>query len=259
MTRFVIKTLVCVLLAATEAQAGGITTANVKVRITGEGCGDLKDVVLVINGHDGKDRRVTLVRDPEFGPDERCRWKTDLGRSTISTTVATFSLRVGPIRTGCQRAGADEEKLFANVEFSYPVEGTFRNVNVKIVPPMQVSYVRYVHPTAEGREPIACREAATLVHGQGAISNATFDGEDVYFDFGAFDANRQRLGLLLNDIVVDDATLLLTRDGVVYRLIVQRAKGKVRSAPTLSSNAISLDITKLADLKFERAEFRVIK
>ena len=39
----------------------------------------------------------------------------------------------------------------------------------------------------------------------------------------------------------------------------QRVKGKVRSAPTISSNAISLDIKMLADLKFERAEFQVIK
>ncbi|HEV7923319.1 MAG TPA: hypothetical protein VGR02_21255, partial [Thermoanaerobaculia bacterium] len=76
---------------------------------------------------------------------------------------------------------------------------------------------------------------------------------------GPADRKGQTLGLLLDDIVVDDGTLVLNRDGVVYRLIVQRAKGKGRSAPTLSSNAISLDIKKLGELKLERAEIEVIK
>ena len=252
MTRFVIKTLICVLLVATAAQAG-ITTANVKVSVSGKRCGELKnlDVYLVINGNDREDRWVKLVRDGD------CHWMKDLEAGTISTSIATFSLRAGMMRSGCQRAGADEKKLVANIEFSYSGKGEFRNVSVKIVPSMPVSYVRYVHLSDEGLNPIKCREFATLTDGEGSISNAKFKDEDVYFDFGPFNANRERLGLLLNGL--DDGTLLLTIDGVVYRLTVQRVKGKVRSAPTLSSNAMSLDIKKLTDLKFERAEFQVIK
>jgi hypothetical protein len=131
-------------------------------------------------------------------------------------------------------------------------------VKVKIEPPMITSYVRYVHPFEQDRNPIPCHEFATFAKGQGTISSTKFDDEDVYFDFGPFNA-KQAPGLPLKDIVVDDNTVLLTIDGVVYRLTVQRAKGKVMSAPTLSSNAISLNIKKLVDLKFQRAEFQVVK
>lgn len=253
MKALVIRTLVCVLLAATAAQAG-ITTANVKVLVTGRHCGELKDVFLVINGEDLEARWVKL--DPDGSS---CHWKADLGDGTISTSIATFSLRAGSMRSGCQKASADEAKLLANVEFSYSGARSFRTMSVKIEPPMRVSYVRYVHPFTEDRNPIPCREFATFEKGKGAINSATFEDEDVYFDFEPFKPKRPALGLLLNKIVVDDGTLLLTLDGVVFRLTVQRAKAQVRSAPTLSSNALSIDIKKLADLKFDHAEFQVIK
>jgi hypothetical protein len=133
-------------------------------------------------------------------------------------------------------------------------------VSVKIEPPMPVSYVRYVRPFAGDRIPgIPCREAATFAKGQGAINNAKLEEEDVYLHLGAFNPKRQPVGLLLNNIVVDTGTLVLTQDGVVYRMTVQRAKGQMRNTPTFSSNAISVDIKILGDLKFERAEFQVIK
>ena len=253
MIRLVIKTLVCALLAATAAQAG-ITTSNVRVLVTGKHCSELKDVYLVIKGNDLEDRWVKL------DPDGTCRWKADLGDGSISTSVARFSLRADLARSGCQKAAANEAELTANLEFSCCVKGPFRNVSVKIEPPMQVSYARNVRPFAGDRIPgIPCLETAVFAQGQGAIGNAQFDGEDVYLNFGRFDPKRPTLGLLLNNIVVDDGRLVLTLDGMIYRLIVQRAKGKARSAPTLSSNAITIDIKKLSDLKFERAEFEVIK
>ena len=257
MTRFVSKNLLFVLLVATSAQAAGITTADVRVHITGKGCEKLNDVYLVINGDDLDARWVKLNPDKDEGS---CHWETNLGeRGTISTSIASFSLRAGMMRSGCQRAGADEVRLRASIEFAYSGEGTFRNVKVKIAPPMIASYVRYVHPFAEDRNPIPCREIATFARGQGAISSTKFDDEDVFLHLGAFNPKRQPVGLLLNKVVVDDGTLVLTQDGVVYRMTVQRAKGQMRNAPALSSNAISLDIKILGDLKFERAEFQVIK
>jgi hypothetical protein len=247
-----IRTLICVLLAATAAQ-GGITTAQVKVFISGD-CSKLSDVYLVINGDDRPDFRVTL--DPV--EHERCVWSKNLG-ATISTTIATFSLRAGAARSGCQRADADAAATEprANINFSDFQKGEFRNVTVKIVPSMPVSYVREVHLSNEGVNPTKCREFATLADGEGSISNAKFKGEDVWFDFGPLNLKHYPLGLNLNEIMVDDRPRVLIRDGVVYRLMVQRAKGTARSAPTFSSTAISLDIKKLG--KFERAEFQVIK
>lgn len=248
-----VKTLVCVLLAATAAQAQ-ITTSRVNVLVTGKRCSELKEVYLVINGDDLEDRWVKL------DPAGTCRWTADLGDGSISTSVAGFSLRGDFARSDCQRAAANEEELSANLEFACCIQGPLRNVSVKIQPPMPVSYVRDVRPFAGARiRGIKCLESATFSEGQGAISHAQFSGEDVYLHLGPFDRKRPTIGLLLDDIVVDDGALVLTRDGVVYRLIVQRAKGKERSAPTLSSNAISLDIKKLGELKLERAEIEVIK
>jgi hypothetical protein len=249
----VVKTLVCVFLAAATAQAQ-ITTSNVKVLVSGRQCGELKDVSLVINEDDDEDHWIKLDSDGT------CRWKADLGDGTISTSTARFSLRADLGRSGCQKAKANATEMIAHLEFSCCIGGPLHNVTMKIEPPMPVTYVRDVPPFERDRIPgVRCLEFATFKQGRGAIGNAQFDGEHVYLHLGPFDSKRPTLGLLLNDIVVDDGTLVLTRDDVVYRLTVQRAKGKMRSAPTLSSNAISIDIKKLGDLKFERAELEVIK
>jgi hypothetical protein len=248
------KTLVCVLLAATASQAG-ITTANVKVLVSGKRCIELKDVYLVINGKDLEDRWVKL------DPAGTCRWKTDLGDGgTISTDDARFSLRAGLARSGCQKAGANETEMTANLEFSCCIDGPFRNLRVKIEPSMPVSYARNVQPFPEDRSTgIPCSETATFTEGRGSISNAIFGREHIYLHLGPYDRNPPALGLLLDDIITDEDRSVLTIDGVTFRLMVQRAQGKMRSAPTLSSNAITLDIKKLEALKFERAEFEVIK
>jgi hypothetical protein len=249
----IVKTLVCLLLAATAVQAQ-ITTSRVNVLVTGKRCSELKEVYLVINGADLEDQWVRL------DPAGTCRWTADLGDGSISTSVAGFSLRADFARSDCQRATANEEELTANIEFACCVAGPLRNVSVKIEPPMPVTYVRDVRPFAGSRIPgIKCTERATFTEGAGSIGGLQFTGEDVFLYLGPFDRKRPTLGLLLDEVVTDDAPLILTRDGVVYRLIVQRATGKGRSAPTLSSNAISLDIKKLGELKLERAEIEVIK
>jgi hypothetical protein len=250
------ESLACVLfvlLAASAAQAQ-ITTSRVKVLVTGKRCSELKEVYLVINGEDLEDRWVRLE------PAGACRWTADLGDGSISTSIARFSLRGDFARSDCQKAAANEEELSANLEFACCVQGPLRNVSVKIQPPMPVSYTRNVRPFPGARiRGIPCIEQATFSDGQASIGHAQFTGEDVYLNLGPFDRRRQTLGLLLDDIVDDDGTVILTRDGVVYRMAVQRAKGKARSAPTLSSNAIAVDIKKLGQLKLERAEIEVIK
>lgn len=250
------KSLVCVLLpllAASAVQAQ-ITTSRVKVLVTGKRCSEMKEVYLVINRDDLEDRWVRLE------PAGTCRWTADLGDGSISTSIAEFSLRGDFARSDCQKAAANEEDLSAELEFACCVQGPLRNMSVKIQPPMPVTYIRDVKPFPGARvRGIPCRESATFSEGQGSIGQAQFSGEDVYLHLGPFDGKRQTLGLLLDDVVDDDGTLVLTRDGVVYRMAVQRAKGKARSAPTLSSNAITLDSKKLGELKLERAEIEVIK
>jgi hypothetical protein len=248
--RIVIRTLVCFLLAASTAQAG-ITTSNVNVVVTGKRCGELKDVYLVINGNDLEDRWIKLE------PAGTCRWTADLG-STISTTTARFSLRAGVARSDCQKAAANEAKLTANLVFACCSPGL--NVGVKIEPPMRVTYVRNVRPYSGAQIPgVPCFEEATFPEGQGAISSAQFSGEDVYLHFWPAGPKQQTSGLLLDGIVSDKSPRILNRDDVAQRLMVQRAQGKSAIAPTLSSNALSLDLKKLAELKFERAQIEAIK
>jgi len=250
-----VKTLVFVLLATTAAHAQ-VTTSRVNVRVTGPRCGDLKKVYLVINEDDLEDRWVRL----EAVGTDTCRWTTDLGAGgSISTSVAKFSLRGDFARSDCQTAAANEELLIADLEFACCVQGPLRKVSVKIDPPMPVSYVRDVRPLAGTRRGIKCLERATFGEGQGSIGHAQFTGEDVYLHLGPFDRKQPTLGLLLDDVVNDDGPIVLTRDGVVYRLAVQRAKGKARVAPAVSPNAILIDVKKLGTLKLERAEIEVMK
>lgn len=253
MTRLVlIETLVFVLLTASAAQAQ-LTTSIVKVHITGDGCDQLENVRLVINGNDFPESRVRLKRV------EGCEWEADLGDATISTSTARFSLRAGVARSDCQKAAANEKPRFANLHFSYR-PGTFRNVSVKIEPSMPFSYVRKVplsrNPGALG---VPCTEQAMFPEGEGAIGNTDFSGEDVYLHLWPVARNQQTFGLLLDKVVSDKGPMVLGRHDVAQRLTVQRAQGKGGSAPTLSSNAIDFDLRKLAELKFERARIEVIK
>ncbi len=253
--RIVINTLVFLLLAATTAQAG-ITTSNVNVLVTGKRCGELKDVYLVINGNDLEDRWVKLE------PAGTCRWTADLG-GTISTSSAKFSLRAGVARTDCQKAAANEEKLTANLVFACCDQSPLHDMAVKIEPPMPVTYVRNVRPHAASQVPgVPCTEMARFPDGQGAISSAQLSGEDVYLHFWPVSPKRPTPGLLVDDIVGNAAgkgPRILNRADVAQRFMVQRAQGKAASAPTLSSNAYSLDLKKLAELKFERARIEVTK
>ena len=248
------KTLVCFLLAV-AAQAE-ITTSRVNVRVRGEGCDELKKLYLVINERDLKEQWVALTPGRET-----CHWTTDLGSGTISTSIARFSLRADSARSDCQKAAVSPDELSANLEFACCARDPLRNVSVKIEPSMPVSYFRVVRPFAGAlvRGIEDCVERATFSEGQGSIGHTQFTGEDVYLHLGRAGRKKPGPGLLLDDVVVDDGTLVLTPDGVVYRLIVQRAKGKHRSAPTLSPNAADVDIKKLGELKLERAEIEVIK
>jgi hypothetical protein len=252
MTRIVFKTLVCVLLTATAAQAQ-ITTSNVNVVVTGKRCGELKDVYLVVNGNDFGDQWVKLE------PAGTCQWKVDLG-DTISTKSAKFSLRADLVRTDCHKAAANETELTANLVFACCTQGPLRKVGVKIEPPIPVTYVRNVRPDARARVPgVPCIERAEFDQGQGAIGSTLFSGEDVYLRLWPVDRKLLTTGLLLDEIVDDKGPRVLNRDDVAQRLMVQRAQGKAAIAPTLSSNARSLDLKKLAEVKFERAHIEVIK
>lgn len=247
------EVLLALFLAAAAAQAQ-VTTSRVNVLVTGARCGELKNVFLVIDGDDLEDLWIRLE------PAGTCRWTADLGQGTISTALSRFSLRVDLARTDCHQAAANEEQLAAELEFACCAPGTLRNVRVKTEPPMPVSYLRDVRPYASSRVgAIRCLEKGTFAEGIGAIRHTQFTGEDVFLQFGAPKPSRTDVGLLLDDVVADGRPLVLSRDDVVYRLAVQRAQGKARTSPTLSSNAITIDVKKLGTLKLRRAEIEVLK
>lgn len=233
-----------------------VTTSRVNVLVTGKRCGDLKKVFLVINGEDLEDRWIRLE------PAGTCRWTADLGEEgAISTKLSYFSLRFDDFaRTDCHRAAGNVEKVIAELEFACCADSPLRNLRIKTAAPIPVSYLRDVRPSPTARVGgIRCTEYGSFSEGAGAIAHTQFSGEDVYLQLGAVEPQLKVPGLLLDDIVVDDGVRVLTRDGVVYRLAVQRAKGKSRTPPTLSSNAISVDVKKLGALKLERAEIEVLK
>ncbi len=196
-----------------------------------------------------------------------CHWTKDLGvDDSFSTTLSHFSLRVdfaeghGGARTDCRQAAANEETLTAEIKFGCCSDVKLRDVRVTTDPPMPVSYLRVVPQVRDKRvRAIECTEVATFPKGTGRIGHTQLTDEHVYLQLGTPKPKRAMPDLLLDDIVVDDGTLVLTRDGVTFRLMVQRARGKMRSAPNLSSPAITLDIKKLEELKFKRAELEVIK
>lgn len=232
-----------------------ITTSRVNVLITGARCAELNNVFLVIDDEDLEERWIALE------PAGRCRWTADLGESgSLSTALSHFSLRVDFGRTDCRQAAPNEEKLVAELEFACCAQGPPRNIRVRTEPPMPVSYLRDVRPLAGTPvRSIRCIEGGAFAEGTGAIRHAQFSGEDVYLQLGTARPKRTTPGLLLDDIVTDDGALVLTRDGVAYRLAVQRAKGKARTTPTLSPNALAIDIKKLGELKLQRAEIEVLK
>jgi hypothetical protein len=260
------RALVCVLFAA-AAQAQ-LTTSRVDVHLTGDTCKEIRNVVLVIDDKDVNDR-ITLdpLHDKTHGS---CWWTTNLGvDGSYSTTLSHFSLRVDfatkgeGARTDCHQAGANYDDLAGEIEFRCCSDRHFRDVHVTTDPPMSVSYLRRVPNKSEPRvRGIDCVEVGALAAGTGTIGHTQFPGEHIELQLGTPKPDRKVTGLILNDIndiAAGDGTLILTRDGVVYRLLVQRAKGKMRTVATFSSNAISLDIKKLGELKFRRAEFEVIK
>jgi hypothetical protein len=198
--------LTCVLLAAFAAQAQ-ITTSRVNVRLTGH-CGDLKQVYLVIDGDDLEERWIPLQRI------DGCHWTTDLGESgSISTALSHFSLRLDDVaRSDCHRAEANEEKLAAELEFACCADTPLRNVRVTTEPPMPVSYLRDVRPSPTTRiGAIRCTEWGTFHEGGGAIGHTQFSGEDVHLQLGSVEPEPKKPGLLLDDLVVDDGALVLTR------------------------------------------------
>lgn len=258
------RVFVCVLLAAATVQAQrDITTSLVKVRITGPHCDELHKVLLVIDDLDDITRSKELTKVT----DETCFWSTDLGEAgTYSTKLSHFSLRVDLGRTDCHQAYPNETKRTGELEFACCIEGPVRDLRVKTEPAMPVSYLRIVPkdpgaPESEHRRTraIDCTETSFFPRGTGSISYAQFPAETIYLQLGAPKPQRKAHGLDLKEIVVDGHTVILRRDGVVYRLIVQRGQGRDGSSPTLSSNAISIDVKKLSELKLESVEFTAIK
>jgi hypothetical protein len=241
------RAVVCVLFAAGVAQAQ-VTTSNVWVRINGPGCSEVRNVSLVMDDDD-----PTWFTLDNTGA---CVWTADIGDANrFSTKYSHFSLRFDSGRMDCRQATASG--LVAQFQFFYSGPAPFHDLRVTTEPSMPVSYLRRLEPNQQGG--IACTEVGAFPAGSGQILRTQLSGEKIDLQFGLSEPKRPILGLLLNGIVIDKGTLILKRDGVTYRLLVQRAQGKAWIAPTLSSNAISLDDERLDQLKLKRVEIASIK
>jgi len=238
------------------------------VFITGDRCEKVQKVSLVIDDDDLRDSWIPMdpLRDKNNNK-MACHWTTNLGvNGSVSTALSHFSMRVDfaerrhGARTNCYQASPNDEALSAEVQAPCCLDEHFQDLLVNTKPPMPVSYLRRVPKNP--KKPllgVACTETGTFSLGTGEIGHTQFSGEHIDLQLGESNPKRKAPGLILNGVIAGDDTLVLTQNGVAYRMSVQRAKGQMGSPPTLSSNAISVDIKILSDLKFERAEFRVIK
>ena len=245
------RTVVCVLFASAAAQAQ-ITTSKINVSVSGEHCSEMKDVYLIIDGDDFNGRWVKLKNV------EDCQWTKNL-TDTLSTALSYFSLRFNFGRTDCHKAIPDLGEFAAKLEFVCCSPARLRNLSLNIEPQMPVSYIRDVHKNPQSRiGAIDCVEFGTFLEGTGEIQRTQFSDEKIYLQLGRTKANRRKLGLPLNDLAGGRDALVLTRDGLTFELAAYRAKGRTNT-PTLSSNAISIDLKQFDQLKLKSVEFAVIK
>lgn len=241
--------LVCLLLPA--AAQGQVTTSNVHVRINGPDCGKLQDVFLIMDDEDNG--WIKLNKAPGD-----CEWEKKLGQDrSFLTSHSHFSLRYDSGRTDCRQAAPNknEKDLVGELEFNCCSGDPLRNLRVTTDPRMPISYVRHVGRDRQAPRSIDCNEGGIFDKGTGPISYVQFSDENVYIEFGTPAPKLRLQGLSLNAVVAGGDTVVLQRNGVVYRLAVQRAKAKTKTGmPTFSSNAISIDVKKLGDLKLDHVE-----
>jgi hypothetical protein len=233
--------------------ARGATTSILRVKLTR--CEGVHDVHMVLNGKDGE--WISLERT---GTADKCEWRTDEKDPSFSTTRAFISLRLGIGRSGCHRPGVDESnelQPLALIDLACcPARSTTVTVRT-IEPDMPVSYLRIVRALDDARtgarsRSIPCTELGSFTNGLGNVQQVA-EREQVRLQLNAGQPDPRAFGLRVDGLPDKP----LTPDGIVYRLIDQRAKGMDGSAARLSPNAIEVDALKLERMGLRKLEVTV--
>lgn len=247
--------LVAFIVVNTAAHAALVENLTIALRgdcMDEDGKQVIEVIRVVMDGDDSSKARLRVSKGPL-----PCTWiaYTD---GTVSTEDSYVSLRVGSgrARTECHKISAADGSPNASypqgkVDYDCCNDEPVRRVVVSAQPPLPVRYVRDVKPEMPGirRHPSSrpCLEHSALTVEGGKIDDVQFAGETIYLQIGTPQVAPKARGLAVNNLLPakSDEPIHLTRDGVVYRLIIQHAKREGR----LSPNAIELEIRQIQATK----------
>ncbi|HJQ38523.1 MAG TPA: hypothetical protein VKB93_15400 [Thermoanaerobaculia bacterium] len=216
-----------------------MTTNQLRIKFRGA-CTDLAKLSVVVQGEDGEMER-------ENATGHGCNW-TVTTTKRFSTDFAFFSLRTAGARTDCQKAVVAKDDV---AELTYGCCNSDRLRAITITTNVPTSYLRDV-PTL----PRPCVEHGNFSSMPGNITHVQFKAETIYLQLGRSVANTKLLGLRVDDLP-DLQRKPLTRNDVVYRLLIQRAKAQDKSAARLVPNAIDIDLENLKRIRLERLAIKV--
>lgn len=218
-----------------------------------------KKLVIDIDDCPPEVEKVQAVQD---GDDQRligllhtakpCEWSREL---EFSTNLASFSLRLSGNRTECvHTVPRKEEQIwigYARFKGGAALPG--RVVRIEVQPPqLSVSYLRQLREHLPGIDSGRRCVEWGILSPDGAIDHVNFGMETIHLQLGAESPDVLAVGLHVNDLLpraLKAGYVPLTLDGVVHRLLVQRAEDG-----NLSSNAIDLDEVKFKDVGLEKVE-----
>ncbi len=251
------------LLVAVTVQAARVEDLLIQLnglQITADGrC--LKDgkeisVDVVMNGDDGS--RLTV------GPGPRpCTWIAYTnGPASTEDSFVSLRIRPGKGRSRCLRFLPDNAQPGSvprgKVSWDCCRFEPVQRVNVTAFPAIEMSYVRDLDAESPPGLSRRCAEDATL--SENGIEDVQFRLERIYLQLGAQSVDRRVRrragGLLLNDLQPQTGGFVeLTREGVVYRLILQSGKQQGRIAPNSNElSANNVEETRLGRLVIQVVE-----
>jgi hypothetical protein len=238
------------------------TTNTVEIDFQGTPCWDAdhqpKTVQVVVNGSE-------TSQFTAYWNETSHQWTGERTQKSFPAESSRASLRLGGMRTECEKSVP--HKSAAQFLFSCD-KRTARKVTFSTNPPdIKIGYVRR-HPQAS----VDCTEWGYFLTGPKPVIDI-WPNETVRLHLGWTREDHDALGLLVispdrpalirfnqigPDATANQSPMTLPRNGVVFRLIDQRAKAD-GSAPTFSSAAVDLDTAHLKSIGLTQIDIMVEK